>query len=246
MARLRRVNASLGLMLENVSDRLCERGMPHHKAQDKRPEKRIRMTEEAGELAIPFTSGLLIGIGETLAERVDTLLTIRRIHAAHGHVQEIIVQNFRARPGIVMEDSPEPNEDEVVQAIALARLILPDDVGVQAPPNLNPVSIERLIGAGLDDFGGISPVTPDFINPKHPWPHLDSLESRVASLGFRLRPRLPVYDRFVRRGGFLDDGLVPHVAAAAERLRSVERVGDLSRAAAPVANVAVVQKEASP
>ena len=228
MVRLRRVNVSLGLMLENVSERLCAPGMPHHKAPDKRPAKRLRMTREAGALKIPFTSGLLIGIGETRRERVETLLAIRDLHREHGHIQEVIVQNFRAKPTIAMADAPEPGEREVALTIALARLILDDDVSVQAPPNLNPASLDALIRAGINDFGGVSPVTPDFINPLHPWPALDALYSRCEDAGYGLRPRLPIYPRDLERPGYLDGGLLPHVEAAARRLAMVRTAADLS------------------
>jgi FO synthase len=161
MARLKEVNVSLGLMLENVSPRLCEKGMPHHRAPDKRPEKRVAMTREAGELDIAFTSGLLIGIGETRRERVDTMLAIRDLYRAHGHIQEVIVQNFRARPEIPMQDAPEPDALEMAHTVALTRLVLDDAISVQAPPNLNPADAPRRMRSGIKDFGGISPLTPD-------------------------------------------------------------------------------------
>jgi FO synthase len=197
MAKLRTVNVSLGLMLENVSPRLCEPGMPHHRAPDKRPEKRLKMIDEAGELRIPFTTGILIGIGETRRERIESLLAIRALHRKHGHIQEVIVQNFRAVEGVRMMDAPEPDEPTIVETVALARLILDPDISLQAPPNLNPSSTEALLGAGLNDFGGISPVTPDYINPKHPWPHLERLRENCARAGFTLRARPPIYDRYV-------------------------------------------------
>ncbi len=218
MARLREVNVSLGLMLENVSERLCAKGMPHHKAPDKRPHKRIAMTREAGELGIPFTSGLLIGIGETPTERVDTLLAIRDLHREHGHIGEVIVQNFRARPGIAMEDSPEPGEAELARTIALARLVLDDDVHVQAPPNLNSDALHTLLASGIDDFGGISPVTPDFINPLHPWPHLARLGEGCADAGFRLRARLGAYPRHLDQARFVAPSMREAVRSARERL----------------------------
>ena len=188
MARLRRTNPSLGLMLENISPRLCEPGMPHRRAPDKRPELRVRMIDEAGELRIPFTTGILLGIGETEQEQVDSLFAIAELAERHGHVQEVIVQNFRARPKIPMREAPEPGEPEVARAVALARLILPGNVSVQAPPNLNPGATEELVRAGINDFGGISPVTPDYINPIHPWPHLEQLAAECAALGFELAP----------------------------------------------------------
>ena len=215
MELLRPVNVSLGLMLENVSERLCETGMPHHRAPDKRPARRIRMTREAGELRIPFTSGLLVGIGETAEERIATILTIRRLHRQHGHIGEVIVQNFRAHPDTPMGLAKEPTADELARTVALARLILDDEVSVQAPPNLNPASVGALIGAGINDFGGISPVSPDYINPRHPWPHLDRLRSACEAEGFELVPRLPVYPSHLGTPGFIDEALKPRV----DRLR---------------------------
>ncbi|MCA9826719.1 MAG: 7,8-didemethyl-8-hydroxy-5-deazariboflavin synthase CofG, partial [Dehalococcoidia bacterium] len=162
---LRPVNASLGLMLESTSDRLCGKGQPHHRAPDKRPEVRVTMTARAGVLRIPFTSGILIGIGETARERVATLLAIRALHRRHGHVQEVIVQRFRPHPNTPMAAALAPDDVANARAIALARLILDDEVSVQAPPNLGaerPGGIELLLRAGVDDLGGISPVTPDF------------------------------------------------------------------------------------
>ncbi len=208
MTRLKGVNVSLGLMLECVSPRLCEPGMPHHRAPDKRPDKRLAMIDAAGRLQIPFTTGILVGIGETRRERVESLLAIRNAHRKHGHIQEVIVQNFRAVPGVPMEHAPEPEDEEVTLAVAMARLILDHDVSLQAPPNLNPASAEALLASGLNDFGGISPVTPDYINPRHPWPHLDALGDACARAGFTLRPRASVYDRYVERAGFVDPRLL--------------------------------------
>ncbi len=211
MIALRPVNVSLGLMLENVSERLCKKGMPHHRAPDKRPAKRVQMTREAGELQIPFTSGLLIGIGETVEERVDTILVIRELHREYAHIGEVIVQNFRAHPATPMGLAAEPTPDALSATVALARLLLDDDVSVQAPPNLNPASIEMLIDAGINDFGGISPVSPDYINPQHPWPYLDRLRQVCDAKGFRLEPRLPVYPSHLDAPGFIDASLRPRV-----------------------------------
>ncbi|HEY8088165.1 MAG TPA: 7,8-didemethyl-8-hydroxy-5-deazariboflavin synthase CofG [Polyangiaceae bacterium] len=222
MVLLRQVNVSLGLMLECSSARLCEPGMPHHRAPDKRPEKRLAMMESAGRLRIPFTTGILVGIGETWRERVESLLAIRRIHRAQGHVQEVIVQNFRAVPGVAMEHAPEPAEEEVTLSVALARLILDPQVSVQAPPNLNPAAAEALLASGLNDFGGISPVTPDYINPRHPWPHVDRLGEACARAGFTLRPRAPVYDRYVDRPEFIDPALLGPTRAVQARLAARE------------------------
>lgn len=222
MARLKEVNVSLGLMLENVSPRLCQPGMAHHRAPDKRPERRIAMIEQAGELEIPFTTGILLGIGETRRERVESLLAIRALHRRHGHIQEVIVQNFRARPLIPMAGAPEPEDLEIAHAVAMARLVLDDDVSVQAPPNLNPGSAELLLSAGLNDWGGISPVTPDYINPGHPWPHLAQLAAACANAGYTLCPRLPIYDRHLERDGFLDPALRGPTLAAKARLAAFD------------------------
>ncbi|MET0387273.1 MAG: 7,8-didemethyl-8-hydroxy-5-deazariboflavin synthase CofG [Polyangiales bacterium] len=219
MLRLRSTNVSLGLMLENISPRLCQKGMAHHRAPDKRPERRVRMIAEAGELAIPFTTGILIGIGETRRERVESLLAIRELHARHGHIQEVIVQNFTARPEIPMAEVPEQSDREMQHAVALARLILPPEISLQAPPNLNPQRTQLLIGAGINDFGGISPVTPDYINPRHPWPHLTRLAEDCSRAGFTLQPRLPIYERYSADPRWLAAALREPVRVAMERLQ---------------------------
>jgi FO synthase len=218
MQRLRRVNVSLGLMLESSSARLCEPGMPHHRAPDKRPDRRLAMIEAAGRLRIPFTTGILVGIGETVRERIDSLLAIRALHRAHRHIQEVIVQPFRAAPGSPMHRAPEPEDADVMRTICMARLILDEDVSLQAPPNLNPEATERLLQAGLNDFGGVSPVTPDYINPRHPWPHIEALGEACARVGFTLRPRASVYDPFARRADYLDAGLRESTCAVQRRL----------------------------
>lgn len=218
MARLRPVNASLGLMLENVSPRLCEKGMPHHRAPDKRPERRLAMHREAGELKIPFTSGLLIGIGETPEEQLETLVAIAEVHSQYGHIQEVIVQNFRTKPTIPMAGAPEPQDLEIARAVAWARLVLPDEVTVQAPPNLNPAALELLVDAGINDLGGISPVTPDFINPGHPWPHLDALSERLAARDFGLSPRLPIHASYVVGPEWVAPSMRPHIQRALEQV----------------------------
>jgi FO synthase len=214
MERLKPVNVSLGLMIENVSDRLCKKGQPHHRAPDKRPEARLRMLREAGELKIPFTTGILVGIGETRSERVEALLAIRELHERYGHIQEVIVQNFTPHVGTSMSDVAEPSEEDIAHAVAMARLVLPPDVSVQAPPNLNADRTELLVASGINDFGGISPITPDYINPDRPWPHVDELRAQVSALGFVLEPRLPIYERYVGRPGFLDPALRPKVEEA--------------------------------
>ncbi len=222
MARLRPVNVSLGLMLENASERLCERGMPHHRAPDKRPARRIEMHEKAGALRIPFTSGLLLGIGETWQERVDTVDVIARLHAAGGHIQEVIVQNLRAHPDTAMAGAIDPAQADVAATVAMARQRLPDDISVQAPPNLNGGAIELLIAAGINDFGGISAVTPDFINPNHPWPHIDNLAERVGACGFELRPRLPIYASYLD-DTWLDPSLHAAVNDVLDRFPQIDR-----------------------
>jgi 7,8-didemethyl-8-hydroxy-5-deazariboflavin synthase CofG subunit len=218
MRRLRRYNVSLGLMLENVSERLCQRGGPHHRAPDKRPARRLQMLREAGELAIPFTTGILVGIGETPRERVEALLEIRRLHREYGHVQEVIVQNFTPHCGTRMADAPPASDDDFIRAVALARLILDPEVAVQAPPNLNPTRTERLLAAGINDFGGISPVTKDYINPEQPWPELAALAQSCQKAGFLLAPRLPIQPWYGKDPRFLDPALAAAVRDAHQRI----------------------------
>ena len=204
--RLRRTNPSLGLMLESTSTRLTQPGGPHADAPDKVPALRLKTIEDAGKLGVPFTTGILIGIGETDDDRIDSLLAIRRLHQQYGHIQEVIIQNFRAKPEIAMALSPEPDTDDLMRTIAVARLLL-RDMNLQAPPNLSDDHYDRLLQAGIDDWGGVSPLTPDFINPEAPWPHLDDLKRRTEAAGQQLRQRLPVYPEFVSgvidRGGLL-------------------------------------------
>ena len=211
MAELRRTNVSLGLMVENVSERLCRVGGPHQSAPTKMPEKRLAMIREAGRLAIPFTTGLLVGIGETIEERVQTLLAIRELHREYGHIQEVIVQIFRAKAGTRMEEFPEVEDEELFRTIAVSRLLL-EEMNLQAPPNLSPGGHRGLIRAGINDWGGISPVTADFINPEAPWPHLQSLSELCAGEGFRLRPRLPVYAEYLDFDRWIDPALESSVS----------------------------------
>jgi FO synthase len=215
MARLKDVNVSLGLMLENVSPRLRGRGQVHQWAPDKEPSLRLQMLREAGELAIPFTTGLLIGIGETLDEQVDTLIAIRDLHRTFGHIQEVIVQNFRAKPLTKRADAPEPAAAEMARTVALARLLLDPEISVQAPPNLSPDDHALLLSAGLNDWGGISPLTRDYVNPEAPWPHVTALAATCAARGYTLRERLAIYPSYVDRPGFLAPALRPRVAALA-------------------------------
>jgi 7,8-didemethyl-8-hydroxy-5-deazariboflavin synthase CofG subunit len=196
LKRLAEVSPSLGLMVESVSDGLLAPGAAHQKAPDKLPARRLRVIEDAGKLGIPFTTGLLIGIGETPAQRVDTLFAIRDLHARYGHVQEVIVQNFRRKAAIPMHAWPEPSHGAMLRTVAVARLIL-QDMNIQAPPNLSSPHYPQLIAAGINDWGGVSPLTPDFINPEAPWPHLRELEAATAARGYVLRQRLPVYPDYL-------------------------------------------------
>src|SRR6266403_2158081 len=186
---LRQFNPSMGLMLESTSERLTLPGMAHDNAPDKPPSLRLKTIEEAGRLKIPFTTGILIGIGETLDERVDSLFAIRELHERYGHIQEVIIQNFRAKPDIPMRDHPEPSRMDHARTIAVARLVL-REMNVQAPPNLSDDDYPFLLRAGLNDWGGISPLTPDFINPEKPWPHIERLAERTTGEGFELSERL--------------------------------------------------------
>ena len=212
MTRLKRVNASLGLMLETVSPRLRQTGGPHHRAPDKEPALRLQMIREAGELQIPFTTGILLGIGETLNERVESLAAIAELHETYGHIQEIIIQNFRAKPATPMAAEDEPEREDVARAVAVARLLLPD-MNIQAPPNLSPYDLRLLLAAGINDWGGLSPVTCDFVNPEAPWPHVAMLAATCHEEGFTLVPRLPLYAEYLARPGFLDPAMRASIAS---------------------------------
>jgi FO synthase len=196
LERLRPVSVSAGLMLESASERLCARGGPHHGCPDKHPAVRLATIRTAGELRVPFTSGILIGIGETRRERVESLLALR---ALHGHLQEIIVQNFRAKAGTAMAAAIEPTLEDHLWAIAIARIVFAPEMSIQAPPNLNPGALDRLLAAGIDDWGGVSPVTPDHVNPEAPWPQLETLRRATEAAGKELVARLAIYPRFVRQ-----------------------------------------------
>ena len=198
IAMLRPVSASMGIMLESASSRLCEKGMPHYGSPDKDPKVRLETLELAGQANVPFTSGILIGIGETRLERIESLLAIRAIHARYGHIQEIIVQNFRAKPDTKMAQAPEPDLNELLWTIAVARLIFGAQMNIQAPPNLSPGVLPQLIAAGIDDWGGVSPLTPDHVNPEAPWPHLDLLARETAAAGKFLEQRLTIYPNYAR------------------------------------------------
>ncbi len=180
------------------------------------PARRLKTIALAGKLNIPFTTGILIGIGETLAERVDALAAIRDLAERYGHVQEVIIQNFRAKARIPMRDAPEPSFDDLVRTVAVARLMLPDTVAVQAPPNLSPDVYPRLLAAGLDDWGGISPLTLDHINPEKPWPLIRDLRRATEAEGYAFRERLAIYPAYASRAEFLDESLRARVAALAD------------------------------
>ena len=201
--KLKDSNASVGLMLENVSVRLMRDGLPHADAPDKVPALRLRTMEEAGKRSIAFTTGILIGIGETMEERIDSLLAIRSMHEKYGHIQEVIVQNFRAKPEIPMAQHPEPSLEEMLRTLAMARLILGSQMNLQAPPNLSYDDFPRLLDAGINDWGGISPVTKDFINPEAAWPQISRLRAETRARGFALRERLALYPEFVERKEFV-------------------------------------------
>ena len=211
--RLARYCPSLGLMVETTADGLLRPGSAHDQAPDKAVEKRFRVVEDAGKRGVPFTTGLLIGIGETREERVETLFAIRAMHQRYGHIQEVIVQNFSTKPDIPMNAWPEPSRGEMLRTVAVARLIL-QDMNLQAPPNLFSPDYPELIGAGINDWGGVSPLTPDHINPEAPWPHLQELEARTAEAGCSLRPRLTVYPEFLSRVAGRGGLLAERVAAA--------------------------------
>ncbi len=214
LAGLREVSVSMGIMLETTSTRLLAPGAAHDRAPDKVPARRLKTIALAGKLGIPFTTGILIGIGETHAERVASLLAIRELHERSGHIQEVIIQNFRAKPSIPMRGWPEPGAEDLLRTVAVARLLLGPGMNIQAPPNLSADGYERLPAAGLNDWGGISPLTPDHINPERPWPALGELRRRTEAAGHALRERLAVYPEYATRPDFVD-----------ERLR--ERVGRL-------------------
>ena len=195
---LRKVSVSQGIMLESVSDRLCEKGGAHFGSPDKIPAARLETMRLAGERSVPFTSGILIGIGETREERIDALFALRDLHDTHGHIQEIIIQNFRPKPGTRMEKVAPPEVEDHLWTIAMARLIFDPSMNIQAPPNLSPGALGRMVAAGINDWGGVSPVTPDHVNPEAPWPHLRVMEAATKAAGMELTERLAIYPAFAR------------------------------------------------
>ena len=233
LAALRPVSASMGIMLETVAERLSARGGPHFGSPDKLPAGRLETLRAAGEARVPFTTGILIGIGETRAERIEALVAIRELAAAHGHVQEVIVQNFRAKPGTRMADAPEPSLDELLWTIAVARILLGPNAHVQAPPNLSYDDFPRLLDAGIDDWGGVSPVTIDHVNPEAPWPEVELLRAATESRGLELAPRLPVYPEWIG-GEWIDPGVLPTVLRGSDSLGLAREDGWSPGEAGPV------------
>ena len=212
LLELRPVSASMGLMLESASDRLCERGGPHFGSPDKVPARRLATLQAAGELGIPMTTGLLIGIGETRRERIESLLALLAIHERHGHLQELIIQNFRAKSGTKMAAAPEPAMQEQLWTIAVARILFGPSMSIQAPPNLQPDGLDSLVRAGLNDWGGVSPVTPDHVNPEAPWPHLEDLTRDTNAAGRDLIERLALIPAYAARPErWTDPAITPHV-----------------------------------
>lgn len=238
LQRLRPVMASFGLMLESGATALLGRDGPHFGSPDKTPWRRLATLARAGRLGIPSTTGLLVGIGEDRAQRLADLQLIARLHAHYGHIQEVIIQNFCAKPGTRMAHVPDAPLDELLWTIAAARLLLPSDISIQAPPNLSPDDLHRLANAGLNDWGGVSPVTPDHVNPEAPWPAIQRLEKISAEAGKVLRPRLPVYSRYIQQAGWLDEAMYTRCLeqsdAAGQLRQDAWRPGETVTAAAPL------------
>jgi len=212
MEKLKENNASLGLMLENASERLREKGMPHELAPSKNPKLRIKMIEDAGKLKIPFTTGILVGIGETIEELIYSIFKIKELHEKYKHIQEVIIQPFIPKKGTKMENYPMPSEEYFLKSIAISRIIL-RDMNIQAPPNLFE-DVIKMVKAGINDLGGISPLTKDYVNPEKPWPHIEKLRKILLNEGFILRQRLPIYPEYL----FLNDFVSEKVKEVAFRL----------------------------
>ena len=195
MKELKKTNVSMGIMLENVSDRLTEKGMPHHLAASKRPKTRLEILENSGKLGIPMTTGILVGIGETMNEIIDSLFAIKQLNDKHGNIQEVILQNFQPKPDTKMRDKPSADEKYFKLVVALSRIIMPQ-MNIQIPPNLSPKSYQSFLSVGINDWGGISPLTPDFVNPEFSWPKIDKVDENSKKAGFNLKCRFPVYPEF--------------------------------------------------
>jgi FO synthase len=211
----RESNPSMGLMLENISPRLLKKGEAHHGCPDKVPKLRMKTMELAGELRIPWTSGILVGIGETWEERVDSLYALKELSDAFGHIQELIIQNFSPKQGIIMEKYPPPDFMDMLKIVAIARLVFGEEMNIQIPPNLNPDTYPLFVEAGVNDLGGVSPLTIDYVNPEAPWPKLDRMKNAVEESGFTLRERLPVYPEFIDEK-YINDDLLKLVRGAVD------------------------------
>jgi len=232
MESLKEVNASMGLMLESVSPRLCDAGGPHEHASSKDPKVRIEMLRVAGELRIVLTTGLLIGIGETVNERIEALEAIKRLSQEHGHIQEVIIQNFRRKPQTTMGKAPEPTVQEISQTAAYARVVLGEKMNIQVPPNLTPVdlhdSLRCYLNAGINDLGGISPTTIDHVNPEAPWPEIERLKKETDSAGYELRSRFPVYPEYIlARSSYLNESLRNRLLAKADKQGYIRCVAEV-------------------
>jgi 7,8-didemethyl-8-hydroxy-5-deazariboflavin synthase CofG subunit len=195
MKELQKTNVSMGIMLENISERLTERGMPHHLAASKRPKTRLEILENSGKLKIPMTTGILVGIGETIEEIIDSILAIKQLHQKYGNIQEVILQNFQPKQDTVMKNTPSADENYFKVVVALSRIIMPE-MNIQIPPNLSPKSYQSFLSVGINDWGGISPLTPDFVNPEFSWPEINKVEEYSKKAGFNLKCRFPVYPEF--------------------------------------------------
>ena len=195
LRELKKTNVSMGIMLENISERLTEKGMPHYLAASKRPKARLEVLENSGRLGIPMTTGILIGIGETIEEIIDSLIAIKKIHQKYGNIQEVILQNFQPKEDTLMRDNPSANEQYFKKIVALSRIIMPE-MNIQIPPNLSPRSYQSFLSVGINDWGGISPLTPDFVNPEFAWPEINQVEKNSEQAGFKLKCRFPVYPEF--------------------------------------------------
>ncbi len=195
MKELKKTNVSMGIMLENVSERLTERGMPHYLAASKRPKARLKVLENSGKLRIPMTTGILVGIGETIEEIIDSILAIKQLHQKYGNIQEVILQNFQPKIDTIMKNAPSANENYFKTIVALSRIIMPE-MNIQIPPNLSPKSYQSFLSVGINDWGGISPLTPDFVNPEFSWPEISKVEENSKNAGFELKCRFPIYPEF--------------------------------------------------
>ena len=195
MRELKKTNVSMGIMLENVSERLTEKGMPHYLAASKRPKARLEVLENSGKLGIPMTTGLLVGIGETIEEIIDSILAIKQLHQKYGNIQEVILQNFQPKPDTIMKNKPSADEKYFKTIVALSRIIMPE-MNIQIPPNLSPKSYQSFLSVGINDWGGISPLTPDFVNPEFSWPEIDKVDENSRNAGFELKCRFPIYPEF--------------------------------------------------